>query len=302
MIRKYHRTAAIAVSAALATTACAESRAVTPEPGNIVQVAQGAGTFTTLLAAAEAAGLVATLSGEGPFTVFAPTDAAFANLPAGAVDALLADTELLKRVLTYHVVAGSLNAQQVLGRSELATVNGAALAVRMEGGVAYVGNARVTQTDIQASNGFIHIIDTVLLPEAVLDIPATAAAAGTFGTLLAAVRAAGLLEALQGDGPFTVFAPTDDAFAKLPAGTVDALLADPARLAGILTYHVVPGSVRAADVVNLTAAETLNGASVTISAANGVVRINHATVTAVDIDATNGVIHVIDTVLIPAGG
>ena len=126
----------------------------------------------------------------------------------------------------------------------------------------------------------------------------TAAAAGTFTTLIAAVEAAGLTETLSGEGPFTVFAPTDEAFAALPAGTVEALLADPAALAAILTYHVVAGKVMSTDLTDGMKAATVNGAEVTIMTANGVM-VNDANVTAADIEATNGVIHVIDKVIMP---
>jgi uncharacterized surface protein with fasciclin (FAS1) repeats len=133
------------------------------------------------------------------------------------------------------------------------------------------------------------------------DIVATASAAGSFNTLVAAVQAAGLVETLQSDGPFTVFAPTDEAFAKLPEGTVEALIANPDKLRAILLYHVVPGKVMAADVVNLNSATTAQGSDVKIALADGGVRINNANVTATDIETSNGVIHVIDTVIIPRG-
>jgi len=126
-----------------------------------------------------------------------------------------------------------------------------------------------------------------------------AVANGNFQTLVAAVQAAGLAETLSGEGPFTVFAPTDEAFAKLPEGTVEALLNDKERLTAILTYHVVPGKVMASDVVDLSSATTVNGQDVAISVMNGKVMINNATVTATDIEASNGVIHVIDTVILP---
>jgi transforming growth factor-beta-induced protein len=283
---------------AMLGAACNEDVAE-PGPGAIPEVAQAAGSFGTLLTAVEAAGLAGTLATDGPFTVFAPTDAAFAALPAGALDALLGDIELLTRVLTYHVVAGDLNASAVLSRTELTTLNGGMLGVRTEGGSAYVNESRIVQTDVLASNGVIHVIDAVLLPEPVLDIPGTAAAAGMFSTLLAAVEAAGLLETLRSAGPFTVLAPTDEAFAALPEGTVAALLEDPETLAEILLYHVIPGDVRAAQVVTLTEATMANGATVSIAVGNGGVRVNDANVVATDIEATNGVIHVIDAVLIP---
>ncbi|AFZ59220.1 fasciclin domain-containing protein [Anabaena cylindrica FACHB-243] len=127
----------------------------------------------------------------------------------------------------------------------------------------------------------------------------TAENAGSFNTLVAAVKAAGLADTLKGPGPFTVFAPTDEAFAKLPAGTVDALLKDIPKLKKILTYHVVSGKVLAADVVKLKSATTVQGSDVRIDASNGV-KINDANVATPDVAADNGVIHVIDTVLIPA--
>jgi uncharacterized surface protein with fasciclin (FAS1) repeats len=137
-----------------------------------------------------------------------------------------------------------------------------------------------------------------MAPEA-KDIVDTAVAAGNFTTLAAALTEAGLIKTLKGEGPFTVFAPTDEAFAKLPAGTVEALLKDKEKLTAILTYHVVAGKVMAADVVNLTSAKTVNGAEIAIKVDGGTVMINDAKVTTADIAASNGVIHVIDTVLLP---
>lgn len=136
------------------------------------------------------------------------------------------------------------------------------------------------------------------------DIVDTAVEAGQFGTLAAALDAAGLVETLKGPGPFTVFAPTDEAFAKLPAGTVESLLKpeNKDKLVAVLTYHVVPGEVRAADVAKLAGAETVNGKTITIETVADRVMVNEATVTATDIGASNGVIHVIDTVILPPEG
>ncbi len=131
------------------------------------------------------------------------------------------------------------------------------------------------------------------------DIVDVAVAAGSFETLVAAVQAAGLVDVLKGEGPFTVFAPTDEAFAQLPEGTVAALLEDIEALTAILTYHVVPGRVMAADVVGISSAETVQGGDLAIAVVNGVVRINDAAVVAADVEASNGVIHVIDAVLLP---
>ncbi|MBW4552624.1 MAG: fasciclin domain-containing protein [Aphanocapsa sp. GSE-SYN-MK-11-07L] len=132
------------------------------------------------------------------------------------------------------------------------------------------------------------------------DIVDTAANAGSFSTLVSAIKAAGLVETLKGAGPFTVFAPTDDAFAKLPEGTVEGLLKDLPKLKQILTYHVVSGKVMAADVVKLKSAKTVEGSEVKIDASNGGVKVNASTVTTPDVAADNGVIHIIDTVLLPA--
>jgi transforming growth factor-beta-induced protein len=133
-------------------------------PGTIVEVAADAGTFNTLLAAATAAGLVETLSGPGPFTVFAPTDEAFAALPEGTVEALLADIETLTAILLYHVVAGEVTAEQVVTLTEAATVNGANVSIMAHDGMVMINNATVIAADVKASNGIIHVINAVLLP------------------------------------------------------------------------------------------------------------------------------------------
>lgn len=133
------------------------------------------------------------------------------------------------------------------------------------------------------------------------DIVEIAASAGTFNTLVAALKAAGLVETLKGDGPFTVFAPTDEAFAKLPAGTVESLLKpeNKQKLIAILTYHVVPGAVMAKDVVKIKSAKTVQGQSITVKTAGGAVMVDNAKVTKTDIIARNGVVHVIDAVILP---
>lgn len=149
---------------------------------------------------------------------------------------------------------------------------------------------------------FIGLAATLPLKAADKDIVDTAIGAGNFTTLAAALEAADLVSTLKGDGPFTVFAPTDDAFAKLPAGTVETLLKpeNKQQLVDILTYHVVPGQVMAADVVGLDEAETVNGAKLDIQVDGSTVKVNDATVTATDIAASNGVIHVVDQVILPA--
>lgn len=265
---------------------------------NIVETAVAAGDFTTLVAAVKAAGLVDTLSG-GSFTVFAPVDSAFANLPEGTVAALLADKPALQNILKYHVVPGRVPASQVLNSKWLSTVQGQSLDVVMAGDEVRIAGARIVKADIETSNGLIHVIDTVMLPRK--NLVETATAAGQFGTLLKAAQAAGLVDALSKNGPFTVFAPTDAAFAKLPAGTVEALLNDTAKLKAILTYHVVSGRVLSTDLnVGTTSAKTLNGGALNVERSrDGRVNANGANVTSADILAGNGVIHVVDSVIIP---
>ncbi len=270
-------------------------------PKNIVETAVAAGSFNTLAAALTAADLVDVLTGEGPFTVFAPTDAAFAKLPAGTVETLLKpeNKAQLRAVLLYHVVPGNAMAKDVVGKKAWATANGQQLNVETRGETVMIDNARVTAADIAASNGVIHVIDTVILPET-KTIPQVADAAGSFSTLLAAVKAAGLADTLSGEGPFTVFAPTDEAFAALGTTVQDLLKPENKdKLASILKYHVVSGRVFAEQAKGLKEAKTVNGQTVKIESKWGKVMVGGAEVVTADIDASNGVIHVINKVLIP---
>ena len=278
----------------------------TAAPQTIVDIAVADGRFTTLVAAVQAAGLVDTLSSDGPFTVFAPTDAAFAKLPAGTIEDLLKpeNKQMLTDILLYHVVAGKVLAADVANLTEAQTVLGKNVAVKVDGGKVFINDAEVILTDIQASNGVIHVIDTVILPpaeETAMDIVDIAAADGRFTTLVAAVEAAGLAETLKGEGPFTVFAPTDDAFAKLPAGTVEDLLKpeNKQQLADILLYHVLPGKVMSAAVTDGLITDSALGTSVFFKLDMGKAFINEAQIVITDIEASNGVIHMIDTVLLP---
>ncbi len=277
---------------------------------DIVATAIGAGQFKTLVAAVQAAGLVEALQGKGPFTVFAPTDAAFAKLAPGTVEGLLKDPKALANILLYHVVPGEVKAAAVKDGLTAKTLQGSTVAFKVMDGKVMINGANIVATDVMASNGVIHVIDSVILPPAApaapaatavvsKDIVATAIGAGQFKTLVAAVQAAGLVEALQGKGPFTVFAPTDAAFAKLPPGTVEGLLKDPKALANILLYHVVPGEVKAAAVKDGLTAKTLQGSTVAFKVVDGKVMINGANIVATDVMASNGVIHVIDSVILP---
>ncbi len=310
--------AAEATTEATAEAATEEAAAAAPaEMQDIVDTAIAAGSFNTLVAAVQAAGLVDTLKGEGPFTVFAPTDEAFAALPAGTLETLLADPKgQLTQILLYHVVPGKVMAADVTDGLSADTAQGSPVTFSVADGKVMINGVNIVATDIEATNGVIHVIDAVLLPPAEAaagadaaaaapaaagTIPEVAAAAGNFTTLLAAVQAAELGDALSAEGPFTVFAPTDEAFAAIPADTLSALLADPkGQLTQILLYHVVPGKVMAADVTDGLTAETLQGAPLTFTVGtDGSVMIGDVKVIATDIEASNGVIHVIDGVLMP---
>lgn len=272
------------------------------EKKDIVETAIAAGSFNTLAAALQAGDLVEPLQGEGPFTVFAPTDEAFSKLPEGTLDGLLKpeNKSKLVSILAYHVVPGDVRAADVVKLSYAGTLNGQRVDIKADGGTVMIDNAQVVKADIACTNGVIHVIDSVILP-ATDDIPTTAAKAGAFNTLLTAVEAAGLAEALSGSGPFTVFAPTDEAFAKLPDGTLDSLLkpANRETLAGILKYHVVSGRVYSDQALQAGEAKTLQGAKVAIRATGDGAKVNKATLVATDIEASNGVVHVIDSVLLP---
>src|SRR5512140_145192 len=242
---------------------------VAPAMKDIVDTAVAAGRFKTLATALQAAGLVDVLKGKDPFTVFAPTDEAFAKLPKETLAALLKDPKALGEILKYHVVSGAVKAADVVKLSEAKTLQGEPITIKVDGGTVMINDAKVVKADIETSNGVIHVIDTVIMPPSRAmadkkDIVDTAVAAGNFKTLAAALQAPGLVDALKGKGPFTVFAPTDEAFAKLPAGTVDALLKDKAKLTKVLTYHVVAGLVPSTEVVKLKSATTVEGQQVAI--------------------------------------
>ncbi|WP_084474180.1 fasciclin domain-containing protein [Deinococcus pimensis] len=357
--------------------------------------------FSTLGTALNAAGLTNTFRGAGPFTVFAPTNAAFAKLPAGTLTALVNNKAALTSVLQYHVVRGRVTAAQAARLDSATTLGGELLTISRPGTMLMVNDATVTRADVTACNGIVHVIDTVLVPPNVdvttltgaapaattqssttsttstasstttaqtgtpgitaAQIPArpitpatsttttqsttgttsgaasgtttttdTQAGAGTtgtatgtaatttttattstttiaqivatdprFSTLLAALNAAGLVETLNGAGPFTVFAPTNDAFAKIPAADLQALLADKAALTRVLTYHVVAGAQTAAQVTASPTLTTVAGPTVAVTVDGSTVKVGGATVTQADVTASNGVIHVIDTVLMP---
>ena len=302
-----------AVVVSLTTTLCGCTELWTeplPQPivseseASIVDTAASADQFSTLVAAVKAADLVKALNADGPFTVFAPTNEAFAKLPEGTVEFLLKpeNKETLVQVLTYHVVPGLIPAKEVVTLSSAPTLEGQRLDITVTDGTVKVDGATVTKADIPCTNGIIHQIDAVMLPvgDTIVEV---ATKNGSFKTLVAAVGAAGLAQTLSGEGPFTVLAPTDEAFAKLPKGTVEMLLLpeNKDKLVAILSYHVVPGVAAYSNaVVGMKQLPTVEGSTIPVAVDGSNVTLGGAKLIAVDVEASNGVIHVIDTVLIPS--
>ena len=276
---------------------------------NIVELAQNTPDLSILVEAVTAAGLASTLS-TGTLTVFAPTNAAFAALltELGVTkEALLANKPLLTAVLTYHVLGSKvMRADVPLGKA-ITPVSGGFFKIESNNGLKITDGrnrmSTITSTDIQASNGVVHLVDKVLLP-ADKDIVATASALPDFSILVEAVVAAGLVTTLQGTGPFTVFAPTNAAFAALltELGVSKAeLLANTALLTKVLTYHVVSARVLKAEVPVNTAITTVQGQTFTINSSLVITDQNMRTsnITAADVFTSNGVIHIVDKVILP---
>ena len=320
---KYFKILGITIFSVLFLQACNDSNsssnnaveqvtAPTPVTTTIVDAAVSNGSFTTLVAALQATGLDATLADtSSSFTVFAPTDDAFALLGQDTIDALLADTETLSDILTYHVISGSVDAASAIGLAGTTVdmVNGDKLALSLDGDNLLVNTATVTMKDIQTDNGIIHVIDAVLMPPEEMATPTmnivdTAVANGSFTTLVAALQATNLDAVLADESTmFTVFAPTDDAFALIGTETINTLLANTDVLSSILLQHVISGMV-----VDSVTAYSLNGANVetagmaeialTINSNNDKLTFGGANIVMKDIATTNGIIHVIDAVIV----
>ena len=282
-----------------------------PTPMSIVDVAVANGSFTTLVAALEATGLDVTLSDmDSSFTVFAPTDDAFALLGDETIAALLDDTDTLTDILTYHVIGAEIDSSAAISSagSTVEMVNGDSTGLSLDGDNLLVNTVTVTTVDVEADNGVIHVIDAVLIPPAdkgtpTMNIVDTAVSAGDFGTLVTALQAAGLDATLADETQsFTVFAPTDAAFAMIDPDTLDLLLADTEALSDVLLQHVVSGEVSSvtAYTLNGLSATTVSGAEipVAINSELDTLTFGGATVTTTDIYTTNGVIHVIDMVVV----
>ena len=315
--RSFPRRSFLAAAAAVPfLAACGGDDDDPPAPVSVLDTAKGDARFSTLVAAIEAASLTSALSGTGPYTVFAPTNDAFAKLLAElgvTQQALLADTTLLSAVLQYHVLGSRVASSAVqAGKPITPLAGGYFKATSSTAGLGFQDGrnrtGRITQVDVNATNGVIHVLDTVMLPAdlTVVGVAQAAAAQATpeFSILVEAVVAANLADTLSGTGPFTVFAPTDAAFAALLTElgvTKEALLADTALLTSVLTYHVVPSLVLAADVPFGTPVTTVEGGTFTVASTLAITdgRNRTSNITTTDVFASNGVIHVIDKVILP---
>ena len=273
------------------------------ETKDIPTNASETGIHDSLVAALTQAGLVETLSGDGPFTVFAPTDQAFtdAGIDLASFDNDEANATLVD-ILTYHVLNGAVDSASVTDGLSVEALNGDNLDFAVVNGTVLVNDATVITADVVSSNGVIHVIDKVLLPPAdeLEDIPTVASSTGVHGVLVDAVIQAGLLATLSGEGPYTVFAPTDQAFTDAGISLSDFDGEEgAAALANVLAYHVTTGSVLSGDLSDGQMVTMLNQQQVRIGVTSAGVLINDATVTLADVAASNGVIHVIDKVLLP---
>lgn len=297
-----------------------------PLKAKIVQVAERNADLSTLVAALTAGKLVATLEGKGPFTVFAPTNEAFAKIPKATLTQLLGNQKLLDQLLEYHVLGElswsntSFSMRDLITESHwsaklISTLEKESVAVRSrcnQKGISgclsgpieiMVNNANVVTADVEATNGVVHVVDKVLVPPNFPlslypeDIVELAESQPDLSTLVAALVAGKLTATLSGTGPFTVFAPTNEAFAKVPAADLQRLLANTEELDAVLEYHVLAGKFDMRDLMAVRSAKTLEGDTVTVTGSSNAVNVNDAKVLKADLAATNGIVHVIDTVL-----
>ena len=296
--------------------------------GDIVEVAAANENFSTLVDLVKAAELVETLKGLDSATVFAPTNEAFAKVPGEILQVLQNDVELLKEVLTYHVVGAAAFKKDITLGADIASVQGGNFSIDIENETLYVfsanGKAEILQTDVKATNGVIHAIDNVILSQSILekiqaklpkndddvepapqpvgDLVDVAVGNENFSTLVDLVKAAGLVDTLKGIEAATVFAPTNEAFAKVPGEILQVLQNDVVLLKEVLTFHVVGATAFKKDITLGADIGTLQGDAFNINVENEKLFIftetGKAEILATDVKATNGVIHVIDSLII----
>lgn len=275
---------------------------------SVLEIITSEPQLSTLASVVAATGLDEVLMQRGSYTIFAPTNDAFEAVPAGVLESLLADPSALRGVVSYHVVPGALVAANVVQGQAATTLFGEDIDFDGATIIAGLNTADIITVDLMGTNGIVHLIDSVILPSSLpLGMPEEldnlvelVTSEPQFSTLATALEAADLLDVLR-NGTFTVFAPTNDAFAAVPREALNDLLADPDALRSVLTYHVLVGSAIQKDLINFESgtANTVQGSSVMIDVLDGMVTVNDASITTPNIIASNGVIQEIDTVLLP---
>jgi uncharacterized surface protein with fasciclin (FAS1) repeats len=270
----------------------------------ISQIIVNSDDHTTLAEALEVAGLASTFNSPGSYTFFAPTDEAFAALPSGVLESLLANPEQLAQVLRYHVLGFSLFSASFSNGLVLNTLNGQQVSFTVNSQGIFVNNALITVQNIQATNGYVHVINAVLIPEIeepqLPSIAEIVIESEVHTRLESFLESADLLSTLDGNGTFTLFAPTDEAFEALPVETINALLANPSLLNSILLYHVAGQVYESSELTNGQSIATLNGANVTVIIDGSNIFINGSRIIVSDIEANNGIVHVLNAVLVPS--
>jgi transforming growth factor-beta-induced protein len=286
----------------------------------VLSVNRDSGEFSTLIAALKTVGFTDGLFDRDLRTVFAPTDAAFAELGLDASSIRAIEPEALSNILNYHMAKGKLEASDVVATKQIRMLNNTFTLISLKDGDAFIDDSLIIQTDIKASNGVIHIIDAVLLPgepedysdstrdilfprptlPSIVEVAASVnAETGEFSTLIAALKIAELVDTLDGRNPYTVFAPTDEAFAKLGLNADNVGSLGVADLTQILLYHVTNGRLLASDVLSFEQIRMLTTDFTRISMVEDAAFIDSSRIIQTDVGARNGVIHIIDTVLLP---
>lgn len=265
---------------------------------SITEVAQNNSNFSILTQALQVAELSSTLTAAGNYTVFAPTDEAFLDLPSEVLSELLANPEQLKKILLYHVLADKVSSSEVVNLSNAKSLEGSRLKILSTGSSVVINSSNIINVDIEANNGIIHVIDKVLTPPG--NIIETLRMEGNFSTLLVAIEAAGLTEVFKQLGPVTFFAPDDQAFAQIPQATLQGLLNNPVQLGQILRFHVISQEILAQDLngSKSTYESLLENRSLLFQFGSGV-QIQGNDIIEMDIYSSNGVIHRLNGVLLP---
>jgi len=254
--------------------------------------------LSTLTEMVQVAGLDDLLSGPGPFTLFAPNDNAFLRLQGKTAEDLSNNLSFMRRVLLFHIVRGSQCSQVIVQNPELETLLGQSLAIDSRGGIRVDGSTMVVR-DIQASNGTIHVVDSVIFPREEPDIAQVMRNTGILDVAISAFEETAVVDALKGEGPMTVFVPSDVAFARIPRETMEALLSDMEWLREVLLYHISEGLFATGDLIFENELRSLQGEIIEVKVAESGLCVQNTLISVPDIEARNGIIHVIDHVMFP---